>query len=550
MVRSGSASFLMCYTSLMNVSAKKILSFGGIQYCCMRQVLVGDDDQELKLRPKSLEVLRFLVKRQNEVVSKEELLIAIWKNIYVTDDSLVQCIADIRRILNDKNYKLLQTIPRRGYKLNSDISVNSIKPIKNKALIEEGYQPPALSEYNVPVERPSIALVAFELIGSPQSKVIARGLSTDIHSNLARVSDLFVSAPLTKQQLQPYPLADIRRYLGVAYLLTGTVQCLAKRVRITVSLTDTLKNHTLWTERYDRKLEDLFRLQDDISYAVVCAVEHYIEQEERKKAFRTATEDLRAWELFHQAHWYVTQTNRESIDRAACLAKKAIQFDPGFSSAYAILSITYLCRTFLQVSASDARTCINKALKYAEQSLSYDEYNVLGYWSLGRALSMTMKYEQSAKAFEQMLLIKPNFSVGHNSKGVLMNLMLRDEEALSAADEALRLSPFDINRFSFLTAKAYALLLRGDYEKAVFCSVSAAEDPQAYHLTHATAAICLKLAGRISAAKQQINNACWLMPEFSVGNYAHSLPCLNEQAPQRKMIMDTLRDLGVPETTC
>lgn len=508
------------------------LQLGSNHYYPAQKLLTCANGQALVLRSQSLEVLNLLARTPNQLVSKDTIFSTIWKTVNVTDDSLVQCISEIRRQLKDSDHKILQTLPKQGYRL---VPTNQL-PVEQ------------LISTEIPANRPAIAVMQFQNIGGDHTgDILAVGLATDIHFNLAKMSRLFVIAQASANRLQHLMPHEIGQQLGVSYLIHGATQRSAQQVRATISLVETNSGRVLWSEQYERPLGSFLLIQDEITLDVVSELDHRIEQYEIKKAFSAQPDNLGAWELYHQGLWYITQTNQSGINKASQLLKQSLALDPSFAPVYAALSSTSIIQIYLctELNASEHA---NQALDYAYQCLELDNQSGWGYWSLGRALHAKRQHKQALEALDLSIKYKPNFSWNHYTKAIVGCHSAGSADMLPAANQALRLSPFDPFKFSFLCAKTLSLIKLEDYEEAAIWGLQAARDPKAYHLTYAIAALTLQLAGQSKAAKAHIDQTYALMPEFSIQNYRNSLPHDDETAPDRLLVMNTLKKLGVPET--
>ena len=515
------------------ISSESFLQLGQYRYSQHYKKILDENNQEVTLRSQSLEVLHLLASNRDQVVSKDEILSKIWCGLSVTDDSLVQCISEIRRALGDSQHERVKTFSRRGYQLVIDepVSVSQIVPVKETT------------------QRPSITVMGFENTGLDHTgDVIAAGLATDIHMSLAKMSSLFVVAKASACQVQHLPPREIGEKLGVKYLIQGSIQRSKKRVRATISLVETDFNRVLWSEQYERPLGNFFQLQDDITLHVVTELDHCIEQVEIKRAFSSPPDNLGAWELYHQGLWYLVQTkkNLASIQKASQLFKQSLNLDPSFSPTYAALSSISLIRIFLSTE-KDTSHYTESALDYAYQCLEHDKQSGWGNWALGRTLYLKRQHAQALEALNRSIKYKPNFSWSHYYKAIVGSHSAGETDMIPVADLALRLSPLDPMKFAFLSAKTHALIKGKYYEEAAICGVQAAQEPKTYHLTFVVAALALKLAGQQTQAQIYLTKAFELMPEFSLQNYRNSLPYDDENSPGRLLEIDTLKELGVPE---
>lgn len=516
---------------------ESFLQLGQYRYYPKLKKIVDGDNQEIPLRVQSLEVLHLLACKHNQVVSKDEFFTSVWNGLSVTDDSLVQCIGDIRQLLKDRKHKVVQTFPRRGYRL-----VAESLPLPLTTAATPTY---------TTSKRPSLTVMSFENIGAGHTgDIIAVGLATDIHSNLAKMSRLFVVAKASACQVQHLLPSEIGEKLGISYLIQGTIQRSKQQVRATISLVETESNRVIWSDQYERTLGDFFQLQDDITLNVVTKLDHCIEQEEIKKAFSAPPDNLGSWELYYQGLWYCTQAKKTlaNVERATQLLKQSLALDPSFSPAYATLSSTCINRIFLSTEADTDRHTEN-ALDYAYQCLEYDGQSGWGYWALGRALYIKKQHSQALDALDKSIKYNPNFSWNHCSKALVASHSTGGNNILPTANKALLLSPLDPMKFAFLCAKTHALIKEKNYEAAAISGIQATQEPKTYHLTQVVAALALKLDGQPALAKKHITKAFELMPGFSLQNYRNSLPYDDETSPDRLLEIKALKELGVPEVS-
>ena len=398
-------------------------------------------------------------------------------------------------------------------------------------------------------EKPSLAVLDFADLGSrPDAAVLARGLAVDLNARLAQLPSLFVIARQSAARLDAARLAprEVGRRLGVRYLVNGTVQRQGRRVRATLTLTDASDERELWTEHYDRPLDHIFEVQDDITGSVVAAIEPAIEQAEMRRALLKPPESLNAWEYFHRGLWHCFRFTARDNEIAHRLFAKAVDMDPQFARAWAGLSFTHYSRAFLN-SARDMETEIHAALDAGRSSVGFDARDAMGHWSLGRALFLARRHDDALAAIDRALDVNPNYAHGHYFKGFIGIHASLDEEALPAIDSAQRLSPFDPLLFAMKSSRAISLANQGRYDEAAAWSIRGTQEPNAHFHIYAIAAACLGLAGRTADAR---DNARWVLerrPGYSVEVFRRSFPHKDED--RRQPILAALAKAGIPRGT-
>src|SRR6266436_5195537 len=231
-------------------------------------------DRDLKLRPKSFEVLCYLLENADRIVSKKELMKAVWPDVIVTDQVLTHCVSEVRQALGDSKQTIIATVPRRGYRFTAPV----LRVARGAAAAPQPALPTAESSpagsdsgarsQSPSFDRPSVAVLPFaNLGGDPQQDYFSDGISEDIITELSRFSELLVIARNSSFQYKGKAI-DIRRVgrkLGARYVLEGSIQSSDGTVRITAQLIDAARGTHLWADRFDRKLGDTFSIQDEIA---------------------------------------------------------------------------------------------------------------------------------------------------------------------------------------------------------------------------------------------------------------------------------------------
>src|SRR5258708_18591729 len=309
----------------------KSLRFEAFALDLERLCLHGPSGQT-DLRRKSFEVLRYLVEHTGRVVTKEELIRAVWPHVTIGDESLTQCISEVRRALGEQSHRIIKTVPRRGYLFNVPISrsgtIEGQNPNDAKSPVE------ALSLALPLPDRASIAILPFtNLSPDPDQDYFADGMVEDIITALSRFKALFVIARNSSfaYKGRAVDVKQVGRELGVRYVLEGSVRKAPNRVRITGQLVDTATGAHLWAERFDGGLSDVFDLQDQVTESVVVAIAPAVVKAEIERANRKPTESLDAYALYLRgvAKFY-QYGSRQANAEASRLFNRAIQLDPDF----------------------------------------------------------------------------------------------------------------------------------------------------------------------------------------------------------------------------
>lgn len=329
----------------------------------------------------------------------------------------------------------------------------------------------------------------------------ADAFAHDVITRLAQLRSLFVIAQgtvfaLHERQIGP---EEAGRMLDVDYVVSGSVRRDGKRLSVTVELAETRTARIVWTEIFNRQLDDALLVLDEIGNRIVASIASEIETIERNRAILKPPDSLDAWEAHHRGLWHMYRFNEPDNERARHFFEMAVRLDPTFARAYAGLSFTHFQNAFQGWAKREPE--IDRAFEAAGQSLMADDRDPAAHWAMGRALWLRGRHDQSVVELEQTIELSPNFALGHYTLAFVQSQAGDPQAAISSSDYSRHLSPFDPLLFGMLGARAIALVRLGRFEEAAEWAGKAAARPNAHPHIYAIAAYSLALAGSLGEAR-------------------------------------------------
>lgn len=396
---------------------------------------------------------------------------------------------------------------------------------------------------------PSIAVLPFQnLSGDPEDDYFAAGLVEDIVVSLSSLRDLTVisrssTLAFARQTVDPRTVGDV---LGVRYLIAGTVRRAPDRIRILTELLDTESGEQVFSERRDFAEQDVFRIQDEIVESTLQRLLPGLHAAERRRALRKWPGSFTAFDLYLRALDLIGSLERTQFDQAYGFLNRSIERDPGFATPLAWSARWHSLRVG-QGWSDDPRRDGELAAERAQRAIQLDEQNALAFAVYGHVQSYLFgEFETAIGYLERAREKNPNNSTAWLLSSVTLGSLGRGEEAVAAAERALRLSPFDQHLFIYYSFLGTAYYDFGDYEKAIaWLSRSVAENPR-YTTTLRTLAVALVAAERIDEARDVVGRFLKLEPGFRLSSYHRSLR-LYSNPEHSEMFRKRLSKAGVPE---
>jgi TolB-like protein/Flp pilus assembly protein TadD len=490
-------------------------------------------DADIELRPKTFEVLRHLAENAQRLVPKDELCRKVWGNVAVSDDSLIQCIRELRLKLGDDARKLIKTVSRRGYML--DMPVTVARPSAQRVdQLRQG-------------RRLAVVVLPFQnLSGDAANEQFVDALTVDLTSGLSLYPGVIAGSASLAYKSRQIEVRQIGRELDAGYAIEGEAHRSGDSIRITARLIDALTAAILRTESFDLDQRDLERLRDDAAGRLVCTLGIELIHARGQRSLQQHPDDPDALDFVLRANalWARTQGGRDLVE-VRRLFQEALKRDETVAQAWYGLAMSYLRN--LRFSAT-RREDLEAASAAAERAMVLAPQASWSHLAAGRVHYESGRVSQALASFEHAVLLNRNDLYVHASIGAANVLLGDPEKALEHIRTSIRLSPRDLNLPVWQMHMGVALLHLGrPTEAADWLTKSTALDP-GDRFTHLFLASALALAGRDQEAKAEMAELLRLRPGLTLAGFKAVEP---SDAPafleQRQCIYEGLRRAGLPE---
>jgi TolB-like protein len=428
-------------------------------------------DTPIAVEPQVFDILTYLLENRERVVSKDDLFASVWRGRIVAGSTLASRINAARKAVGDSaaEQKLIRTIARRGIRFVGavDCHPSGDAPARDPAPPRETFQP---SPSTLPsFDRPAIAVLAFaNMSDDPEQEYFSDGISEDIITALSKQRWFVVIARNSSfiYKGKSVPMKQVAEELGVGYVIDGSVRKSGDRVRISVQLNDVATGAHLWSERYDRKLEDVFAVQDEITEAIVAAIEPQLYAAENFRARGKPPESLDAWDLVMRALGHFWKVTPQDNLAAQALLEKAIAIDKCCGKAPGLLALSYTFGSHMGWK-DDGATIVPAAERLALAAVRADSEDSWAHLALASVYVRLGHFDDSLAEFELALHLNPNLSLAQGIYGLVLSCCGRWKEGRDAAGRALRLSPRDPLSAIYNAIAAYAEFVGRNYDEAI-----------------------------------------------------------------------------------
>lgn len=454
------------------------------------------------VRPKVMDLLVYLARRQGQVISGDELLEHLWPNTVVTGGSVYRCIGELREVLARDNDECvyIQTIPKKGYRLRPPVAETdkydesagttfrtALVPIVIAALLAAAVSAVWLwdrgndeSVADVP-ERPSIAVLALQAIGSAgDDDYFSEGLSEDLITRLARIPELRVISRSSSFSFGKTneSIPEIARKLGVDYIVDGSVRMDETRVRITAQLIDPKHDSLIWSGSYDRTIANVFHVQGEVSNAIVTALMAELGLQISMPAQTIAQTSPEARDAYLRGRHLIVQRSTPAIENAAREFRSAIELDPEYAPAHAELAIATLLLTRRMYGSLSEAEALQVAEPVAARALRLDPGLPEAYMAAALGRMIQGRHDAALPYLRRAVQLSPSHALAYSWLGSAYDRLGRYRDYFESTETALALDPLSqpslVNHIQNLIDRSELLEAERDLDKLASVSPRAA----------------------------------------------------------------------------
>ncbi len=469
--------------------------------------------QVLAAQPQVFDVLHYLVRHHDRVVTKDELLEQIWSGRYISETTLSSRIKAVRQLIGDtgKEQAMLRTLRHRGYRFVGDVEVALTSTDRIVGSGPSDSRPATARQIGV-------AVLPFDVddAGTDQ-RYLGEGIAADIISLLARHHWLTVISRGSSFTFRTgaTPVREIGAVLGARYIVTGRIRRRTGRIRIDAELADSESGIQLWSRSYDRDEADLFRLQEEISEQIAASIEPRLSELEQVRASAKPPGNLDAWDCVQRGFWHLYRFTPDSLRTAESWFRQAIGIEPALARAHAAQAYVALQLAFYGPQ-TDRTSCLQVARASAEQSVALDPWDAFNRFVLGRSRSLDLEFTEAEAELLAAIDLNPSFAQAWFALGFCYSNWNRANEALPLFEKATTLSPQDPHLWTFHHMRAMSLYRIDELNAAESAARAATRAQHATYWPFATLCSILGSLGRIDDAAAIADRLTQMRPGYSL----------------------------------
>ncbi len=494
----------------------------------------------VSVAPQVFDLLDYLIRNRERVVSKDDLINAIWNGRIVSDAALTTRLNVARSVIGDsgEEQRLIKTLPRKGFRF-----VGPVREAREVAGLNPGDAPESVPA--VP-DKPSIAVLPFaNMSGDPEQEYFADGMVEEITTALSRFRWLFVIARNSSFTFKgkAVDIKEVGRRLAVRYVLQGAVRKASGKVRITGQLIEAATGAHIWADKFERDMTDVFALQDEVTLAVVSAIQPKLFRAEIALTTRRRPEDLTAYDLYLRAIQQAVRSTREGLAEALRLCQRALELDPKFDGAAALAGFCH-SENVLRNYAIDPQFERKEAVRLMRLALSLDDGDPD---TLAAAASISALLvgdcETEIEMSDRAVTLNPNSNRAWNCRGWVYKVAGQPEEAIRSFERAMRMSPVDPQLYSTFTGMGFAFIELRRFDEAIVAAKKALRHNPCYPGPYRCLASAFAHLGRGAEAREAAARMLEMDPAFTISAWI----ARSQLSKNAKLMTEGFRKAGLPE---
>jgi adenylate cyclase len=493
------------------------------------------------------DLLDYLIRNRERVVSKDDLLTAIWDGRIVSDGALTTRMKVARGVIGDngREQHLIKTLPRKGFRFVGAVQEEQ----GSSAATETSMEAPRAAL--APPDKPSVAVLPFtNMSGEAAQDYFADGITDDIITELSRFSELFVIAGNSSFQYKGKAI-DVRkigRELGVGYVLEGSIRRDGDRVRVGAQLIDALTGAHRWAERYERELMDVFAVQDEVARGIVTTLAVHVSKAEAQRTLLKPPATWQAHDNYLRAvdilasFW--SSLKKEDLYETRRLLERALAIDPNYARAYAGLSFAQIAAWTVQVDTDYlAPAALDRAHEFARKALQLDPNLPQARVCLGVVLGWKHQHEAAITEFERAIALNPNFTQWRFVP--VLVFAGQPARAIEIGQAHMRLDPFYLPLVPAWLGLAHYMLKR--YADALPLLQECISRAPNYRGAHVWAAATYARLDKLEEARAEVAEVLRIEPSYTIEETARRVSVFFKHPKDADHLFDGLRKAGLPE---
>jgi adenylate cyclase len=492
----------------------------------------------VSVAPQVFDLLEYLIRNRERVVSKDDLINAVWNGRIVSDAALTTRLNVARSAIGDsgEEQRLIKTLPRKGFRF-----VGQVREAREVAGPDDAPE----SAPAVP-DRPSIAVLPFaNMSGDPEQEYFADGMVEEITTALSRFKWLFVIARNSSFTFKgkAVDIKEVGRRLGVRYVLQGAVRKASGKVRITGQLIEAATGAHIWADKFERDMTDIFALQDEVTLAVVSAIQPKLFQAEIALTTRRRPEDLTAYDLYLRAIQQAVPSTREGLAEGLRLVQRALELDPGFAGAAALAGACH-SENVLRNYAIDPQFERKEAVRLMRLALRLDDGDPDTLATAAQISALLVgDCETEIEIADRAVTLNPNSCHAWSCRGWVYKVAGQPEEAIRSFERAMRMSPVDPQQFTALTGMGFAFIELRRFDEAIIAGKKALRHNPWYPGPYRCLASAFAHLGRDAEAREAAARVLKIDPAFTISAWI----ARSQLSKNAKLMIEGFRKAGLTE---